>query len=1663
MSVNNHLVGLAPKVYFNENVGTASISDDQAVHLLLNDTSESLWTNTKLNLSTSTVSGLPAPIGASIALSTSSNKSLVVVQGSNNPPGNAVLSADGMTFDPTQSTVVNTEQLRYRLDAPNNGAYSFDPNESSLSFTENAATSQGDLDAQRVFRYSVGSAYLVSRGNNRTLGHEGLIVTDAGNYDAANMGNLIQPDGTLASNNITLSVNRSSNDAGSYTYDAYRLHWNEATFEVGADAATVVKFANNNAISQPSSTTYNYTDLIDVNTYTGGYMTQSAFNNVDSTTVTIQVDPAFAGATGAFTASNTNGSELTLTNNTVDISYLDPQTVPSGNLTAVLDPTDSVVADEPQNSALSVDIPAGGEIGMNGVVNGIDLSRSQASVTFDSSDRVTKTVDIMGATVNVVYSADGVNDTEAVNGMVGVLSNASMTTENVSSSVVLTSRSTTSADNIAEISAVNSNNMAFHLDGAGSLSVSGVDSNSNNVFGFVQPYTTVVPLSESADDHLLKPLGGVITDNLELATYTNTIHGSDLSGNIALPLVQSDASAGLRVSLAPIDPHSGASFVVSDLATAKVLISNSGNANDVKIVKKRGDGLTVYDLNNDTQGPMKLHNMPTSGVFKHKYTLKFPEDGQAMYYNATQSGVFVPIGAATNVGYESAPGPFGGPYIGGAMTSGPETYYNVVLPESVEVRAQDASGSDISEKVVTIPIVATGSGKNIVGIAADPSYAGPGNMYVSAKLQIPLLLPGIVDSSAHLEMNITYVYTRSGGSYQNGPKWYTSGSLGSALATFGGVSAAQLVGRPEGHCTVSLDAEKLVNTHRVTLQGSNNATSITDGDWTDLGTQTEQLVDLRRDIPNLSLVSGVSNSDFDVSVVIRPNTTKSAPSFYSVQYVLGANLTGGGWQGYYASFDDSIAALAANPALDLASVKAIVQAVGSSNMTSLTMAASASGGVTTVSASAGVSFQASVDTADIHPIYFARLTKALISIGSSNLLVSNGDLITLFDGVSVAFSGIQGSSANGVTVLDMSLNKDQYSAISYPGQTGKPYNTLGLIPSNKQLIPKGSDGSKTIFGINTSIYRGFQNGTTHTFTRCGLELTVTWGALTETLCVNTPDGSVTTAVFNMGNSLNLSFDINTQPASVTTYTFEPNNAKLTVKRDGSTKINNVSVTSLDFSAYTGSANVPFLDLFKLSNFYVNASSTVTINYVQDSIHLSNYGNYVVSNVSVTDAGDNSWTEIQAKSDAQLAISNTFVQTNLTFTVTNRGRRGLAKRFFVTVAPTYFLAVFPDSGTANNTFALTSTSTTYNLAYHTLTVNTASPSTLLAGAYAADLYFILSKEPLLLTIEGKQGSLPAVTYVNQQPITSGDAYENGTANQFQFSFEQANTSNTAAEELLTVYFDDYTTLSSLYTNDGWSGYVDVLNTTVVFLTQYILQFEMNATTKAMTPVVLKLVSNTYDPNNLGASGVDNIDGSGGTKDGFGGHLKQFNTDTAYKCVLTDLRNRLDAPCMSTYLTATLGITADYPTTSSANNTLVHALTGLVFDQIANDSAEFPPRLDLVVNVKDYAISSTGVKTENTTGTDKYQQLLTANPGRRKIINMYAPDQLVVKNFVGKLSMRVGPDGQLYTGDMVAYSVLLRDNQSSSDLGAINKQVAPLRNSDLNLSSNFPALLGIGVPV
>ena len=1031
----SYVTGQAPKVYHGQEDLSPSINDDRAVRMLLND-----------NVDTAFPTG-SVTVDNSLNLVTASNKSLTIVEGvqvtGDNVFESDMKNAGVLTFDPNVSNITYRETLQYRLDLPHNGAYRLKTTNSDISLDHpvkiqymNALPNQEYTNETHSFRYLNDTD--ANRDNNTTMsieggdlsyGIEGKVLgkvsaeQNAGVYSVtmtavSNIDHM--PSGTLAASGITLAVNKPTgpHEVVPSHFGAYRLSYEDASMKV-----TQSYLDNNVAYVNADQELAHGSSLdsgnISFSTFVGavneaaalaysGNMTTSAFNALNSSTVVIRSTPTLGNL--PFQAESGNSGIVSLGSNKPDLTGVG-DAFPKTALSVTVKNTHNLTEDAKDNSDyLTVDTMV--EAIKEGAQN------TDATVTFDSSDRKTLTNDNFGATVDVVYPADPLSGS-APN---GVLSEADMKAASVSYSTSMKIPSTTNAVNAAVLSNTVVNSMAF-VKGAGinaAMVISEVDSRQNNLVGKLIKSINIS--SDEKQDGVLLKINNSNVDipDYVLDTVNNSFNGSNISGSINSAMTEQDnlASAGIRVLFQPLDMFASSTLLEG---------SSVGMQQDVSAPSliRRVDNVIVYDINDQYQGPINLEHVPTSGLYVQKYEVRFPASNLKGNAANFQAGNVHPVPTHA---YITA---------------------KVGVNSSSLVATTDAEGVQVVSILLNNKNVKINSSSTVGAIVT-----------VDAEILLPLRLPGVLDKvidnneadltgTAAVKIPLKY-------QYNNSYTWVGA--------------------RPSRIICLQLNAADVAHTHMMIPQGSKDAIlhSPTTGTWTDL-CENSYPIDLRRGLDaeneNTTLTL-VCNQHYNLTLKLDVRGDENAPAFHNVDYVLGTTYKVDQWAVQYALADNNKDLFAANASLTKASIDTILTAAAA-NTTMLygratsvqTEDESKTNFITTVSVGYVREIDQMFTVAMANPrtshVYFVRMTEALVMVNGSLHLLTNDESVKVADGVTAQFAGIQGEASIAQRVVDISLNNDKYSAIAYIGQAGRVYNTLGAIQSNKVLIPSGPEYAVT--------------------------------------------------------------------------------------------------------------------------------------------------------------------------------------------------------------------------------------------------------------------------------------------------------------------------------------------------------------------------------------------------------------------------------------------------------------------------------------------------------------------------------------------------------------------------------------------------------------------------
>jgi hypothetical protein len=1487
-----------------------------------------------------------------------------------------------------------------------------------------------------------------------------------------------KPHGTLAENNISVTYTRPSD---SHTINAsdlgiYKISWEDAEFNLSTTDATpadqLVRKEDGSAIPVNSNIAYSTYVAADYPVGNADAKIKVAdYNALKSSTLSIEVSP-IGGKTEPFslvTAESSANGMVDISSDLLNMSTIGDQ-FPKGNVEIVVDNTHNLVADSTtNNSNLSVVLidellPAG-------------KTASDATITFDSTqaNRAT-TTSAFTATTTVKYDADsGVKP-------FGVLSNANMTTLEVcyDGDVVIPSTSNTAniTSLVSDSSTISakSNGMVFYMENALSpITIENVDEEKNNIVGKMYLINTLGNLdadeNKAEDGTLVSTVDGIANYELSHGVGANNSYdGSDISGSINHLLIEGGgaASDGLRLKFTSLPTLEGL-FVEQSSSN---MLPGMGAA---EVQRLREDSLILYDINDDTIGPAHLETIraSNSGNYKQKYTLQFPPNKTALSVQALSAASYKVNG------------------------KGVIYPYRVQLSASDDLDQELGRAIDLEVKVNSDMAADGYKYANFVIDGLTDVSDVSGVRTVNAVVIVPLTISGIVNSSAVVRIPVKYSYNLSGG-LNGGPSyisdlvptreaklWITRRSLafthtvsiegkngsgqwtkiGSGASSSKDIDLRSFYDVDAGTQDISFGQSGVVNVQlKLSPRNDADAPSVYSINYTlsaafkNLGMEILYMK-MSQDLVLMSQYSLLNKNNLRAIIEAAPEREVTLKLLTTTMDTTDATK-------YSFTVDQN----ASNT--DLIAFKATMNRNGMSTLY----------------------FARAYETLVRHNRVEGDEDASYYE------LLDNDEEFKVDDGISMKLANIRGASTIGQQAYDVCLNNDKYVATAYLGQTGNAWNTNGLIPTNLELIPDGQDaGAFPTSGITSTIYRGYKDGQIYSFHRPQTTMTVTWktllgssiAALTQTLHFDAVAKNETLQkVADLSNSLGMKINLSFNSKVDQTYVFAANYCDVIVKFNGVNQLVTTTATcpfniASEFNKDT--KPLAWIEKFKLNNFFQAAASTTVLAYNQSDISIARSSNYI--------SYDQNWTvnptpPLAAAQYAALTFSNpeskddetlsgsrnwTVSTFTLNFPDTALAHRTTAKHFIIGVVPMYarVFCLGKSNNVASEHFVSETVSTIPINEYKiNVVVDTEGLEIKRALGFAGSwvLKTKLKRDRFLLSIRGLSG-LPNIAndqypnmdtahmYVNQVPHTLttrswsqyGTLATGGVEHNVVMKFSLDSYRHPAP---LTYYqylsgSHDGLFLPRLFNSTvdkypdepekiRWSNFVQVANTEYCRIYQYLLRFDLDTTTHAMVPVVYKFRSQLFDQTALGPVGdLSNVDAAGGTRDTFNsGHLKQIKLDVnntatnAMKFVLdrvTDLAlvRKLKLPYLC------VGAT-NYPELD-----FVSGLTTVNFVAVPAD--EKPECLDLVINVRDYDINSNGDVVHDssaTNGTNQYLKLFNLRVGKARWLSIYNKDQLVVKNHVGQLSMRVGPDGQVYTSDLHSYRVTCQDNNGRYN-GSLNQ--------------------------
>lgn len=1081
--------GSAPKVYLNKDVGKLP-TDLEAVKLLLNDSTNlvdenklDLWPTTGANAVEEVV------ITDKMSFTTATNKTLLVIKGERIEYERLGLQccADNMDYLDQESWGVFPEVIQYRIDTEN--IKTFVPNISQPSLTggviveDMVPNSQADCDLQAFYRNKdlnlpqneafnnaelnevkvSGKMHANASNEMQAYGAESLLIGLNKNVKVTDNRNTVvvpstvsafdqyQQDesGKLGDQHIGVTYARpvGPHDPADYAdkFGTYKISWDIARFNLQNNAALTTEevLIQQDGTEVPVDQTFDYSQYVADNYPVGNNdakISENDYNALKSSVMKIEVSP-LNGKTECFSLVNsTNQGMVDTTSSILDMSVLGDQ-FPRGDLTIEVLPTHNLVKDATYNSdnhtIILADelLPAG-------------KTATDAVITFDSTQvNRTTIVSNHGAVTDVKYAADVIPDGQTVDQFKpnGVLTDANMKADVVQYDGLIRIPSTMDAANITAlvpntaVAATKAGGMVFHMEnGISPISVSAMDTLSNNILGKMY---LIHDLGNNLDSVENKAVEGTLVSSmqaiphLQLSQDNNDFGGSDISGTVNRSIIEGGGigSDALRLKFTPKN-------LLDSKDVSHVTANMAGDVQEPSIILQRADKLVVYDINDDSLGPVNLDviRASTSVLYKQKYSLVFPATKQGLDTQAKGSakqvngkGVIYPFRVQISA-FDGTDLPFGG---------------DLMKTMDMDIKVNSDMAADGYQF------------GNFVVNDADVTDVKDANdaitRTVSAVVIVPITISGIDNSSVAVKIPVKYSYNLAGG-YMNGPT-YIGGLI------------------PARQATISLLKDRLIKTHVVSFEGYNGV------EWSQIGVASATAdVDLRR--YNADSTSGettkielASAGIFSIILKLSPDNGPNAPGVHSIDYTLGAAFKNMGMAIEYIDMTENIQFMDDNrmvttlPALSQKGIRQIIETVGaakikrlSTTMTSTVDNLSYNFQVNAHSVDTpnptGIAFTATMKKNGLSTMYFARAFKTLVKhtqhvlIPSGLQFIQNGEMVKLDEGVAVTFSAIQGPAVIDAVAYQISLNHDRYVATAYTGQSDKAFNTLGPIPQNLYLI-----------------------------------------------------------------------------------------------------------------------------------------------------------------------------------------------------------------------------------------------------------------------------------------------------------------------------------------------------------------------------------------------------------------------------------------------------------------------------------------------------------------------------------------------------------------------------------------------------------------------------------
>ena len=1638
--------------------GSNAFSDADAINNLLNYSgarASATFTNMQLG---SNANNMVLSQGANksllVAYNTPSNVIPANVTNNNITQTNAVV-LDTFGFNKTASTILTNELFEMKSVSPNNGnVYTTDTVTYPVQLSENplGQFDQNALNYMRILNNYLQNPtvqnmhangphniqYNVSTISN-ALGKEGVAYYYFGQVNTAPYYLNVSAYETLASNNITLNVSALNTLNATYTYELMKVSYSNPTFVInstGAGAAHIVDaFGTGNVTPVNAFPTYTYTGFLQSYNYTG--LMGATYSSVYSSQLDIllsnpvNVTQAFTYLSGNTGLNVSNGwvslnnlNSLALVQNTtfanqMNVTIVPSQTTPQTNSSYNNTSYIQIV----QQSEL---LPAGHTLeqmvlNFNSQNSRNTYSNNGAYNTFNTSviyqvDNLTGMSYLTPAAMSAIGSAAVINTTMAAPSTITTAPQLNITAGFGNATATLNGLysiyATAPAQNYSGFSVTALQVNSTNVNVIGMLS-SSVNMNFTNYVNVTSGYSTskmpiVVPDNGNynSSNSSWSWTGASNTYlQLENSFPSNNILGFGVLGGF----VNSDLEGYMaslnqfRLLLEPTNPLGTASVnqTGSNVTISAASLNYGGGG-----VNPTFGSVLEYKVAYNGNGPVSYADFPAN-TYTQSYSLVFPTVGE--------------------------------------LAGG------ILRPQQVLINGYNASGAQLNNQAMVMSLCSSNfSGLSLQTIGQQTT--------ISYNLVIDVALSGLKPFDCR---NVAGSQN-SGSMYVNIPVSYTVTNNGGGYVYTNGIPSASV--------NVTFLTQQLY-THKVHMQG---LTAIAPGglnmtaSWVDTFNYVNPTtynvnqywyVDLREsyDILTFSAVNG-NDVPYTFSFALYPQVSLSAPSFTNTYYVEQFASKPSGWSaqiydlnnqanlqasGFNGLSYDNIVSVVNNPFSVYTTPTVVVTDVGGQ---SSSINVNTAPGV-------NVTFYLVNSASGNSPIYFVYTANALVQSvagwnGTINALVPNGTTTAIAPGVYINSANISnGGHAVGDWISTITLTKDQYYGSAYIGQTGMPYNGWQPIPDPvagvSVLIPASLNPTYPT-GVTTQLQTpyvrgfGYQNGGEQLlFIRSGISANAVFGPFVDNSNVGIAQAAINTPsvlTFNFGQNFGINLALSANPIVNSLTTFNANKTSVTAVYQGVTysSVDSPSLQILNLVQPVGTS-VPWIENLYLNSFFVaGASNTLRIDYQQAPVSFSS-ANYFTNNAGLNGrqaVEGASYTLRAAFTDNQIVnapsnvvgVDQVFTDFDLAYML-----RKQAKAFYITVAP---IDVRLGLLTAPNFF----NNPTMSYWYVSLNSNSVPVTGVSVDGLTAPYNFLVQYDQQLAkatppstsdfmffndiySLRGSQDS--GVNWVNY--FTNADLFNGSNIpssitvaplpnNSYSITFQQTGYAPSSGDVVVLTFSGLY--MQPLF-GGAWSAPISVTPATLSYLAQYELNFSVNNTSKLIQPIVTKYTSQVYNSNYL-----TNLTSTNG-------YYTQLTCAAAQQ-----LNNPVSVAGLPyQYLNAT-----QYPLVSS-NPLIVNPTFSAI---------PLPANMDLAYQVKNGA-----------TGSAYYFQWMAVQAGNfvdAKVVSLFAKDQMVVTDYAGNLSMRVGPDGHFYAGDISTYSIAMNDNQSANP-PAINGLLAPILNSDVNLNNPF----------